>query len=641
MQTKQTSTPSKSGTADSFSQQLVAYFWALVAFWTFLSIAALAWSYISERRVISDLVEAKLRSHITLNFALRRWITSHGGVYVPITEQTPPNPYLSHIQERDITTSSGKHLTLMNPAYAMRQLNQVFSDEVGIAGHLTSLKPLRPENLPDAWERKALESFEHGAKEALEYTMKDGVAHLRLMMPFITEKGCLKCHAHQGYKEGDIRGGLSVSVQLKEYEEKERKYLPIMLLSYTSIWIVGLGMIGFGFRKLRHQITRRVESESAMIRLGVAVNSAGDGIVITDADGVIEYINPAYEEITGYRVAELRGLTSRVLKSGRHDRHFYEDLWNTIKAGRVWRGHIINRKKDGSLYEENMTISPITDAGGNIVNFVCVKHDITSEVALQKARDYFTSISSHELRTPLVKLQIVKIILDQIVTGDTVGAQIETARGALLESLKSFDRIVNASSIISDITHTGAERPFVRDIIYNDVMMALENARGNIGKASRNVGIQADMSELPPQTSLLGNHVMIQQALDEAISNAIKFTPNGKTIHVRAGLRGGVVQIEVADEGDGIPPDKLQDVFIPYYSLENPQYHSSGQYNYHGGGIGLGLTLAKLIMEYHNGTLTIGQRAEGAGTLVTLTFPTGERRESERDRSGISKVAPP
>ncbi|MBF0292469.1 MAG: DUF3365 domain-containing protein [Nitrospinae bacterium] len=593
--------------------------------------AALTWSYISERRFIRELVEDKLRSHITLNLALRRWITTHGGVYVPVTEETPPNPYLSHIQDRDITTSSGKHLTLMNPAYAMRQLGKVFSDEVGIAGHLTSLKPLRPENMPDEWERKALESFEHGDKETLEYTKKDGVAYLRLMMPFVTEKGCLKCHAHQGYKEGDIRGGLSVSVPLKEYERKERKHLPIMIFSYTSIWIVGLGIIAFGFRKLRHQITRRVESEYAMMRLGVAVNSAADGVVITDANGVIEYINPAYEEITGYRVAELRGLTSRVLKSGRHDRYFYEGLWKTIKAGRVWRGHIINRKKDGSLYEENMTISPITDAGGNIVNFVCVKHDITSEMALQKARDYFTSISSHELRTPLVKLQIVKIILDQLATGATVDPKIETARDALLESLASFDRIVNASSIISDITHTGAERSFVRDIIYNDVMVAVENARGNIGKASRNVEIQTDMSELPPQTLLLGNHLMIRQAVDEALSNAIKFTPNGKTIYVRVSLRDGVVNIEVADEGEGIPPNKLKDVFIPYYSLENPQYHSSGQYEYHGGGMGLGLTLAKLIMEYHNGSLTIGQRAEGTGTLVTLAFPTGDRRERGRE----------
>lgn len=621
MQAKQPSKASKSRMPDSFPQQLAGYFWALATFWTFLLMVIFTWDYINETSVMRDIVESRLRNHITLNFSLRRWMTSHGGVYVPMTEQTPPNPYLSHVPGRDITTPSGKRLTLMNPAYAMRQLGVAFSKEVGIAGHLTSLNPLRPENTPDEWERKALESFERGAKEVMEYTEKGGASHLRLMMPFRTEKAFLKCHAHQGYKEGDIRGGLSVSVPLKEYEEKESQHFPFMLLSYTSVWIVGLGMIGFGFRKLRSQVARRAESEYAHFKLATAIGYAADGVVITDAEGIIEYINPAYEKITGYSMDEVRGLTHRVLKSGHHDSNFYEGLWKTIKAGRIWRGHVVNRRKDGELYEVDMTISPVTDAGGNIVNFVCVKHDITKEAALQKARDYFTSISAHELRTPLVKLQMVKLLLDQAGTADAVGAKIEAARGALLESITSFDRIVNASSIISDITHAGAERPFVRDFIYNDVIAAIENARANIGKAGRDVEIETDISELPPQTSLIGNHGMIQQALDEALSNAIKFTPNGTIVHVRAGLRDGAAHIEVADEGEGIPPGKLQDVFIPYYSLENPLYHSSGRYKLHGGGMGLGLTLAKLIMEYHNGSLTIGQQAEGAGTLITLTFP--------------------
>lgn len=122
-------------------------------------------------------------------------------------------------------------------------------------------------------------------------------------------------------------------------------------------------------------------------RLATAVQHAGECIVITDAEGIIEYINPAGEELTGYRLAEVRSLAPSVLKSGHHDRAFYDDLWKTIKAGRIWRGHITNRKKDGILYEEDMTISPITDLTGKIVNYIAVKRDITREAALQKARD--------------------------------------------------------------------------------------------------------------------------------------------------------------------------------------------------------------------------------------------------------------
>lgn len=122
-------------------------------------------------------------------------------------------------------------------------------------------------------------------------------------------------------------------------------------------------------------------------RLAAAVQHAGEGILITDAAGIIEYINPAGEELTGYCLEDARGLTPSVLKSGLYDRAFYDDLWNTIKTGRLWRGQMTNRRKNGTLYEEDMTISPITDAKGNIVNFIAVKRDITREAALRKARE--------------------------------------------------------------------------------------------------------------------------------------------------------------------------------------------------------------------------------------------------------------
>ena len=105
----------------------------------------------------------------------------------------------------------------MNPAYMLRQIHENFGDLYGVAGKITSLKPLRPENKADQWERAALLSFEKGAKEAWEYTTIDGKPYLRFMRPMLTKKGCLKCHGHQGYKEGDVRGGVSVSVPLATY----------------------------------------------------------------------------------------------------------------------------------------------------------------------------------------------------------------------------------------------------------------------------------------------------------------------------------------------------------------------------------------------------------------------------------------
>jgi PAS domain S-box-containing protein len=368
-------------------------------------------------------------------------------------------------------------------------------------------------------------------------------------------------------------------------------------------------------------ITERKLAEIESSRLGVAVARTADAVVITDAEGAIEYVNPAFEGITGYRLDEVRGKTPRALKSGLHDQAFYEKLWRTIKSGQVWRGHVTNRKKDGSLYDEEMTISPITDASGAIAQFVAVKRDVTQEEVLKKARDYFTTITSHELRTPLMKLQVMEHLLAKSKTSGTWDEHIEKAQLALRETMASFERIVNASTLISGLARTGAERRFAKEFIYFNVATALVNARASIVETGRDIRIETDMEGLPRKSAAMGNHDMIQQALDEIFSNAIKYTPDGKIIRARAYASGGSIHIEVADEGEGIPEDKLGDVLIPYYSLENPLNHSTGRFKFQGGGLGLGLTIVKLIMDYHNGRLAIGKRAEGTGTLVTLTFP--------------------
>ncbi|MBF0292536.1 MAG: PAS domain S-box protein [Nitrospinae bacterium] len=372
-------------------------------------------------------------------------------------------------------------------------------------------------------------------------------------------------------------------------------------------------------------ITDRKRAEIENTRLATAVTHAADAVVITDAEGVIEYVNPAFEKTTGYSLAEIRGQNPRLLKSGQHEKTFYEELWETIKSGRVWRGAVVNRKKDGSLYEEEMTISPIADATGAIVNFVAVKRDNTREAILKKSRDYFTTITAHELRTPLMKLLLLKNMLDQAQTAGLTDEQMQTAQRALLEAVSSFDRIVKATSLISDMSLTDPDKRFGGELIYYNVAEALEEAQDSIAEARRNIAVETDMTGLSRGAVVMGNHVMIRQALDETLSNAIKYTPDGKTIRVRASGDGVSVHIEIADEGLGIPEERLEDLLIPYYSLEDPLNHSTGRYKFQGGGLGLGLTVVKLIMDYHKGRLAIANRPDRSGALVTLSFPqTGE-----------------
>ena len=208
--------------------------------WTAVVLAALAWGWHQSRETSEQLALSSARLSFDKDMVYRRWAAEHGGVYVPATAATPPNPYLSHLPERDLTTPSGRRLTLLNPAYMTRQVHELGRAQYGHRGHITSLKPLRPANAPDPWEREALEAFASGSREVVALTDLDGQPFLRVMRPMVTEPGCLKCHAHQGYEVGDIRGGISVSAPMSPYLDQLASQRSRFALRYGALWFAGL-----------------------------------------------------------------------------------------------------------------------------------------------------------------------------------------------------------------------------------------------------------------------------------------------------------------------------------------------------------------------------------------------------------------
>ena len=116
----------------------------------------------------------------------------------------------------------------------------------------------------------------------------------------------------------------------------------------------------------------------------MAVDQSAEAIVITDREGTILYVNPAFERISGYSREEAVGKIPRILRSGNQDKSLYREVWGALERGEVWTGHLNNRRKDGSLYEEDATISPVRDSSGNIVSFVGVMRDVTQLLALEK-----------------------------------------------------------------------------------------------------------------------------------------------------------------------------------------------------------------------------------------------------------------
>jgi diguanylate cyclase (GGDEF)-like protein len=202
--------------------------------------ASLIWNLAQQRRETLDLVYTTAITLYEKDLLYRRWAAGHGGVYVPVTAATPPSPYLSHLPERDILTPSGRHLTLVNPAYMTRQVYEMAQEIGQPQGHLHSLKPLRPENVPDLWEMAALNGFERGQAEVRGIGKLDGKEVFRLMRPFITEKSCLGCHAGQGYRVGDIRGGISLAVPMAALRQAQGPMKVALAGGHGLLWLIGV-----------------------------------------------------------------------------------------------------------------------------------------------------------------------------------------------------------------------------------------------------------------------------------------------------------------------------------------------------------------------------------------------------------------
>jgi len=371
-------------------------------------------------------------------------------------------------------------------------------------------------------------------------------------------------------------------------------------------------------------ITERRQAEEDRTRLTTAVEQSDDSIVMTDTTGKILYVNQAFERTSGYSREEAIGANPRILKSGNHDEEFYRHMWETVVAGKVWTGNIINKKKDGSLYEEKCSISPVKDFSGNIVNIVAVKRDVTQEVKLQKQLVQAQKMESigtlaggiaHDFNNLLTIMSgYAEIALLEMEEKDKGYGELSivreaAARGAdLVRQLLTLSRRVESSRRPTNLNHAvrRTEKLLTRtipkmiaiELSLEDDLRTIDADPGQIEQIIMNLAING--RDAMPE----GGRLVIETRnvfLDgEYCSSYVGVAP------------GEYVLLSVADTGYGMKKEVLERIFEPFFTTKRP-----------GEGTGLGLSMVYGIVKAHGGH--VGCYSEpGLGTTFRVYFPVME-----------------
>ncbi len=388
---------------------------------------------------------------------------------------------------------------------------------------------------------------------------------------------------------------------------------------------VSLNAINLGDQLVVHgiirDITARRRAEAHVRRLAAAVDQAAEGVVITDAEGSIEYVNPAFERMTAYSASEVLGHNPRLLKSGRHDSEFYRQMWLTLKDGRAWTGRLVNRRRDGSLYTENMTVSPVVDHNDNCTHYVAVKRDVTHELELEQMLIQSQKMEAVGRLAGGVAHDFNNLLTVIIGFSDSLARRLgpeHSLQADVAEIRKAADR---ASALTRQLLAFGrrqiAQRQHVNlNVIVSDMVKMLKRLIGE------NIELQLNLQAA--DYTLYADPGQLEQVIMNFVVNARDAMPNGGTITIATDnaewresrtigkfelVPGRYLALHISDTGSGMSPETLEHIYEPFFTTKEL-----------GKGTGLGLATVYGIVQQHGGGIEI-QSQIGLGSTFVLYLP--------------------
>ncbi|MBI5564828.1 MAG: GAF domain-containing protein [Chloroflexi bacterium] len=363
------------------------------------------------------------------------------------------------------------------------------------------------------------------------------------------------------------------------------------------------------------QLSARVDERTAELegerrRMQAILDAAGEGILFTDTDGVIEYVNPAMERLTGYTRSEVLGQTARLWSSGRTPAAVYDQMWRTIARGEIWIGELVNRHKAGRLYDCALAIAPLRDAADQIVGYVGIQRDVTQHKELERLKDQFVSNVSHELRTPLANVKLYLSLLER--------GRAEKREQYQQTLQRETARLENLIENLLDISRLDLGATPIRAIA-TGVDTALASLSADRSQLAAQRGLTLTNRSRPDLPAVLIDPDLFTQVMSNLLGNAINYTPSGGVITIRTDVvfaedaPGRWVTVSIKDTGPGITAADRPHIFERFY--RGAAGRQSGA-----PGTGLGLAICKEIVEHMHGRLTLDSEP-GQGATFTVWLP--------------------
>lgn len=392
------------------------------------------------------------------------------------------------------------------------------------------------------------------------------------------------------------------------YDESDVKQLQLLM---ESVW----------------QILENLKTNDRLSKVISAVEQSYNAVMITDKKGIIEYVNPSFEKMSGWNRAEATGRESSLLNSGHHDSEDFAKMWKSIEEGHTWRGEILNKRKDESLFWASISISPVKQPDGRITNFVAIIDDITekknmiSELisAKNKAEEMnllkrnFYSNMSHELRTPMIGiLGYAEILEEELSDNQQLLEMVEKIAKGGERLISTLNKILIISKLESENNPLNVKNINLCELLEKSV----ESFRHNSDPDKISIELHMDNSVGIIRTDL----EFLEYIVNNIIDNAIRFTREG-TVKIQCGMQDSHYTIDVIDTGIGIPAEHLSRIWDEFRQV-------SEGYGRGAEGTGLGLAISKKSAKLIGADILV-ESTPGKGSKFTVKLPLRENGNSD------------